>query len=152
MKGGDKLQALHKEMDGMRSEYKELEKSITIRYPPTWASMEPLSFKLPDLHIKPKAIPYPLGSHDPTITWGMTGGEFDQWAESSDPWKTTDLVEAIRALVTNPGDDYKGWNDMGGMGSDGEINIPQLDVDPSKDSTTMYPPSIIRLLDAIVAN
>ena len=62
------------------------------------------------------------------------------------------MVETIRALFTTPGDDYKVWNDMGGMASDGEINIPQLDVDPSKDSTTMYPPAIIKLLDAIEAN
>jgi hypothetical protein len=41
---------------------------------------------------------------------------------------------------------------MGGMLNEEIINIPQLDVDPSKDSTSMYPPAIIKLLDAIEAN
>ena len=113
---------------------------------------KPLPYKMPDLHLNPKAVPYPLGKFDPTITWGMGGAKFDEWAQLDDPWKTADLVNAIRALVTHPGDDCTVWNNMGGMVSEDIINIPQLDVDPSKDSTTMYPPAIIKLLDEIEAN
>jgi hypothetical protein len=96
---------------------------------------KPLPYKMPDLHLNPRVVPYPLGKFDPTITWGMGGAEFDEWAQLDDPWKTADLVNAICALVTHPGDDCTVWDNMGGMVSEDIINIPQLDVDPSKDST-----------------
>jgi hypothetical protein len=82
----------------------------------------------------------------------MVGPEFDGWEDHVDKGKTSNLVCAIRRMDTHPGEDYQVWENMGDMDNDEIINIPQLQYDPSKDSSSFYPNEITKLLDATIAN
>ena len=82
----------------------------------------------------------------------MRGDEFNGFPNHVDTGTTSDLVEAIRRMETHPGDDWKVWENMGGMGNPEMINIPQLQADPNKDSSSSYPNEITGLLDATIAN
>ena len=121
-----KLEACHKEMCKYMEDYEELEGSVSVTYPPSWTNGPQLSFVRPDVEIDPKALPYPIGKHDPTLSLGMMGDEFNGFDDPDIDGQTSELVELARRMETHPGDDWKVWENMGGMGNSEMINIPQL--------------------------
>ena len=150
-KSNVELEACHKQMKKFKEEYEVIVKGSTIRYPPTWTKDMPTAYARPNINIDSKAIPYPTGEHNPTRSLGMTGDEFNGFDDPDDNGKTSELVELVRRMETQPGDDFKMWDSMGGMATGEAINIPQLHTDPNLDSSTSYPNMVIKMLDAIMA-
>ena len=118
-------------MSKNREAYEDIANSASITYPPGWTTTKTTPFVRSLVEIDPKALPYPIGKHDPTVSLGMTGGEFNGFPDPVEAGKTSELVEAVRRMETHPCDDFKVWENMGGMDNGDMINIPQLQADPN---------------------
>jgi hypothetical protein len=62
-------------------------------------------------------VPYPSIVYDNRASKGVFGDEFDQWANCG-------LVKYMRNLAENPKDDYKLFQDLGGIKSDIRLVVP----------------------------